>query len=260
MLYAGILRTTKQIRLNDERCPREEEGEDNEEEDEMKEFELFSSKAPIRRRRNSIFRNRRSSTEDITRFNEDVVEVEPSNAEQLPKGVQSNVDITLQNDTDKESQTQWEHDKVWNRMSDPLPEQDATVAVKARKTLKQEIIHNKVNGVLRQTCLNYLALSHPLIVLMLQNLMHKMTLRLFDDRIFLPDENGDSGEELALNSALGFNKEKNPVVAKMAGEAFSLLVILTLNCSNSLSSFVYLPRIHRTGARDDEGWPLFVSS
>ena len=35
---------------------------------------------------------------------------------------------------------------VWKRVTDPrgLPEQDASVAVKSRKTLKEEIIHNKV--------------------------------------------------------------------------------------------------------------------
>lgn len=35
---------------------------------------------------------------------------------------------------------------VWKRVTDPrgLPEQDASVSVKSRKTLKEEIIHNKV--------------------------------------------------------------------------------------------------------------------
>ena len=34
--------------------------------------------------------------------------------------------------------------KVWKRSKDPLPEQCANVKVKSRKTLKQELIHNKV--------------------------------------------------------------------------------------------------------------------
>ena len=45
-----------------------------------------------------------------------------------------------------------------------------------------------------------------------------MTLRLFDDRIFISDGNGQPGEELAINAAIGVNKHKNPVVAKMAGK------------------------------------------
>lgn len=82
-------------------------------------------------------------------------------------------------------------DKVWKRMKDPLPEQDARIKVKARKTLKQEIVHNK-------------------------DLLHKMTNRLFDDRLFIIDESGTGGEELALNTAIGTHKHKNPMVAKMA--------------------------------------------
>ena len=52
--------------------------------------------------------------------------------------------------------------------------------------------------------------------------MQKMTFRLFDDRVFMPD--GNEQEALALTAALGFAKEKNPVVAKIAGERLSLLL------------------------------------
>lgn len=85
---------------------------------------------------------------------------------------------------------------VWKRVTDPrgLPEQDASVAVKSRKTLKEEIIHNK-------------------------NLLHKMTNRLFDDRMFIVNEDNtghSAAEELALNQAIGVNKYKSPIVAKIA--------------------------------------------
>lgn len=86
--------------------------------------------------------------------------------------------------------------KVWKRVTDPrgLPEQDASVMVKARKTLKEDIIHNK-------------------------DLLHKMTKRLFDDRMFIVNEEDpghSAGEELALNQAVGVNKYKSPIVAKIA--------------------------------------------
>ena len=82
---------------------------------------------------------------------------------------------------------------VWKRVKDPrgLPEQDASVFVKSRKTLKEEIIHNK-------------------------NLLHKYSQRLFDDRMFITNEEGSAAEELALNQAIGTNKYKSPIVAKIA--------------------------------------------
>mmetsp|Transcript_9560 Transcript_9560/g.15843 ORF Transcript_9560/g.15843 Transcript_9560/m.15843 type:complete len:532 (+) Transcript_9560:89-1684(+) len=87
-------------------------------------------------------------------------------------------------------------EQLWKRVKDPrgLPEQDASVYVKSRKTLKEEIIHNK-------------------------NLLHKMTNRIFDDRMFIVNEEDpgySANEELALNNAIGTNKHKNPMVAKMA--------------------------------------------
>lgn len=89
-----------------------------------------------------------------------------------------------------------EFEKVWKRVSDPrgLPEQDASVFVKARKTLKEDIVHNK-------------------------DLMHKMTKRQFDDRLFIINEKDSghtTGEEFALNQAIGTNKYTNPMVAKIA--------------------------------------------
>jgi len=86
-------------------------------------------------------------------------------------------------------------DKLWKRVKDPpgLPEQDARVAVKATRTLKEEIVHNK-------------------------NLLHKYTMRLFDDRMFIinKDDPGHStGVDIALNQAI-YTKDKNPVVAKIA--------------------------------------------
>ncbi len=86
-------------------------------------------------------------------------------------------------------------DKLWKRVKDPpgLPEQDARVAVKATRTLKEEIVHNK-------------------------NLMHKYTMRLFDDRMFIInkyDPGHSTGVDIALNQAI-YTKEKNPVVAKIA--------------------------------------------
>lgn len=87
-------------------------------------------------------------------------------------------------------------EELWKRVKDPrgLPEQDASVYVKSRKTLKEEIIHNK-------------------------NLLHKYSQRLFDDRMFIVNEEDPghkAGEELLLNNAIGTNKHKNPMVAKMA--------------------------------------------
>jgi len=86
-------------------------------------------------------------------------------------------------------------DKPWKRVTDPrgLPEQDASVHVKARKTLKEELVHNK-------------------------NLLHKHSMRMFDDRLFIVNEDdpgNTAGEEL-LNQQIGTNKHKNPMVSIMA--------------------------------------------
>jgi hypothetical protein len=86
-------------------------------------------------------------------------------------------------------------DKPWKRVKDPrgLPEQDAKVFVKARRTLKEDILHNK-------------------------DLLHKYSMRLFDDRMFIvPESDGAAaGETMALNQAIGTNKYKSPIVAKIA--------------------------------------------
>mmetsp|Transcript_20137 Transcript_20137/g.34306 ORF Transcript_20137/g.34306 Transcript_20137/m.34306 type:complete len:738 (+) Transcript_20137:1222-3435(+) len=87
-------------------------------------------------------------------------------------------------------------EQLWKRVKDPrgLPEQDASVFVKSRKSLKEELIHNK-------------------------NLLHKMSNRMFDDRMFIVNEEDpgySENEELVLNNAIGTNKHKNPMVAKMA--------------------------------------------
>ena len=62
--------------------------------------------------------------------------------------------------------------------------------------------------------------------------MHKVTNRLFDDQLFIADENTPSGEELALETALGMNSQKNPVMAKVTGE------ISEISCSFHL--YMYL--------------------
>ena len=87
-------------------------------------------------------------------------------------------------------------EQLWKRVKDPrgLPEQDASVFVKSRKTLKEEIISNK-------------------------NLLHKMSNRLFDDRMFIVNEEDpgySENDEAVLNNAIGVNKHKNPMVAKMS--------------------------------------------
>lgn len=99
-------------------------------------------------------------------------------------------------------------DRVWKRTKEPLPEQDASVAVKQKKTLKEEILHNK-------------------------NLMHKMSMRMFDDRMFVIDENDPSsvGEELALDNAMGTHKHNNPMVAKMAEYMGPMMEMLKVGLS-----------------------------
>ncbi len=87
-------------------------------------------------------------------------------------------------------------EQLWKRVKDPrgLPEQDASVFVKSRKTLKEEIIHKK-------------------------NLLHRMTNRMFDDRMFIvnkEDPGYSENDEAALNNAIGTNKHNNPMVAKMS--------------------------------------------
>jgi len=108
-------------------------------------------------------------------------------------------------------------DKVWKRVKDPkgLPEQDALVNVKAKKTLKEDLIHNK-------------------------NLLHKSTMRMFDDRMFIvnnEDPGHSTGEELALNQAIGTNRYKSPIVAKVAEYVAPALEMLKVGLSAWRSVF-----------------------
>jgi hypothetical protein len=101
-------------------------------------------------------------------------------------------------------------DKLWKRVKDPpgLPEQNARVAVISTRTLKEEIIHMK-------------------------NLLHKYTMRLFDDRTFIINnyEPGHSTDvDIALHQAI-HTKEKNPVVAKIAEYGAPGLEILKVGLS-----------------------------
>lgn len=54
-----------------------------------------------------------------------------------------------------------------------------------------------------------------------------MTNRLFDDQLFIADENTHPGEELALQTALGMNSQKNPVMAKVAGMISDIVYIFS---------------------------------
>ena len=54
-----------------------------------------------------------------------------------------------------------------------------------------------------------------------------MTNRLFDDQLFIADENTPPGEELALQTALGMNSQKNPVMAKVAGMISDIMYIFS---------------------------------
>ena len=101
-------------------------------------------------------------------------------------------------------------DKLWKRVKDPpgLPEQNARVAVVSTRTLKEEIIHMK-------------------------NLLHKYTMRLFDDRTFIINnyEPGHSTDvDIALNQAI-YTKEKNPIVAKIAEYGTPGLEVLKVGLS-----------------------------
>ena len=119
-------------------------------------------------------------------------------------------------------------DQLWKRVSDPrgLPEQDASVYVKSRLTLKEEIIHNK-------------------------NLLHKYTNRMFDDRMFIvnnKDPGHTAGEEVLLNNAIGTNKHNNPMVTKMAEvrmtyELYIYVVLLANSFIHLLLS--YFSTLHR---------------
>eukprot|EP00804_Cyclotella_cryptica_P011642 CCRYP_017541-RA/>CCRYP_017541-RA protein AED:0.05 eAED:0.05 QI:693/1/1/1/1/0.87/8/165/965 len=171
---------------------------DEDEDDELNEFELMVSSSISRR-------DEIPSTPDDER-------------NEQPERCLGGKDTETTNEESSVSESNTHEDttpdnpKVWKRSHDPLPEQDATIRVKARKTLKQELIHNK-------------------------DLLHKMTLRLFDDRIFVTDGNGQPGEDLALNAAIGVNKHKNPVVAKMAEFLAPVLEILKVGLSLFRSGF-----------------------
>jgi len=107
-------------------------------------------------------------------------------------------------------------DKVWKRVKDTrgLPEQDASVFVKSRKTPKEELIHNK-------------------------NLLQKYSKRMFDDRLFIINE-GDPGppaDEVALHRAIGTNKYKTPMVAMIAEYVAPALEMLKVGLSAWRSVF-----------------------
>lgn len=98
---------------------------------------------------------------------------------------------------------------VWNRTKEPLPEQDASIRVKKKKTLKQEILHNK-------------------------DVMHRMSMRLFDDRLFIineDDPNYSIGGEVVLDNAIGTHKHNNPMVAKMGEYIAPILEMLKVGLS-----------------------------
>lgn len=57
----------------------------------------------------------------------------------------SEVSFVSESNTFVDTVSEVKNQKSWKRTQDPLPEQDATVRVKSRKTLKQELIHNKVD-------------------------------------------------------------------------------------------------------------------
>lgn len=96
-------------------------------------------------------------------------------------------------------------DKVWKRVKDArgLPEQNITLSIKKRKTLKEEIVHNK-------------------------NLMHKYSMRIFDDRAFIADK--ETGEE-ALNQMIGTTEFTNPIIALVAEYGAPALEMLKVGLS-----------------------------
>lgn len=105
----------------------------------------------------------------------------------------------------------------WKRTKLPtgLPEQDINVKVKARKTFKEELHHNK-------------------------GLMHKYTCRLFDDRMYIINQN-DPGyspnEEYALNEAIGTYKYNSPIIARMAEFIAPALEMLKIGLSMYRAGF-----------------------
>lgn len=85
-------------------------------------------------------------------------------------------------------------DPPWKRVKNPLglPEQDASVAVKATKTLKEEILHNK-------------------------HLLQTKSMRLFDDRMFIVDKHDpEHSTSMDLNQAIGATTYSNPLMATIA--------------------------------------------
>ena len=104
-------------------------------------------------------------------------------------------------------------DKVWKRVTDPLglPEQNIDIPIKKRRTLKEEILHNK-------------------------NLMHKMSMRQFDDRLFIIDKEDTPTKNLLQVSSeeqlkqeigfVGFNKlTVEALVAEYGGPALEMLKV-----------------------------------
>merc|ERR1712194_316352 len=108
-------------------------------------------------------------------------------------------------------------DNVWKRVTDPkgLPEQNITITVKSRKTIKEEILHNK-------------------------GLMHKASKRMFDDRLFIVDKTESiTGNALGigaiteetLNQLIGTNNLKNPVMSLVAEYGAPALEMLKIGLS-----------------------------
>ncbi len=115
----------------------------------------------------------------------------------------------LSSTTTQEIKSSESQSSVWKRTKEPLPEQDASIRVKKKKTLKEEILHNK-------------------------DLMHRMSMRLFDDRLFIineDDPNNSNGEDVVLDNAIGTHKHNNPMVAKMGEYMAPMLEMMKVGLS-----------------------------
>lgn len=189
-------------KLNNDVGPQGDEDENDEDEDELNEFELMAANSvqrdpSVKSRRSSILKTLPSkSEEDNGQHGQSITEA-LSEVHINADAVQS-IETCDYEQPEAELITSCEYEQpeaksdiIWKRTTE-LPEQNVSIKVKGKKTLKQEIIDNKEK-------------------------VQQMTFRLFDDRLFITNENTHPGEELALNTLIGFNKEKNPVVAKMAG-------------------------------------------
>mmetsp|Transcript_19924 Transcript_19924/g.41899 ORF Transcript_19924/g.41899 Transcript_19924/m.41899 type:complete len:1150 (+) Transcript_19924:42-3491(+) len=124
-------------------------------------------------------------------------------------GVSDPGESTVASMTSQEIKSSETQSSVWKRTKEFLPEQDASIRVKKKMTLKQEILHNK-------------------------DLMHRMSMRLFDDRLFIindDDPNYSIGGEVVLDNAIGTHKHNNPMVAKMGEYMAPLLEIMKVGLS-----------------------------